>query len=209
MPCSRIDAPFAQCPPRLIGESNTGSWRIHTPFCTTASIAQPREQCVQTVRLTSTLPSSVFASALPIMLYGSCVAIAPAPTVMPERLRKLRRSIVPASAPDNPRASRFCGAALEVAFRVSSMRVSSDLRSAVVVIHVLAGLIALRRALVFACLCCGRIAAVAGDHRRRGCGAAGADSQKEIAAGKFGFLLGHRSSYVSTFISRMRAKVLR
>ena len=57
MPCSRIEAPLAQCAPRLIGESNTGSWRIHTPFCTTASIAQPTEQCVQTVRLTSILPA--------------------------------------------------------------------------------------------------------------------------------------------------------
>src|SRR5690349_12262671 len=53
IPCSRIDAPFAQCAPRLIGESNTGPWRIHTPFWTTASIAQPTEQCVHTVRLTS------------------------------------------------------------------------------------------------------------------------------------------------------------
>src|SRR6185295_5676054 len=35
MPCSRIDAPLAQCAPRLSGESNTGSWRIQTPFCTT------------------------------------------------------------------------------------------------------------------------------------------------------------------------------
>src|SRR6478672_2402782 len=68
-PCSRIEAPLAQCAPRLIGESNTGSWRIHTPFCTTASIAQPTEQCVQTVRFTSILPpASSFASALPIML---------------------------------------------------------------------------------------------------------------------------------------------
>ena len=58
MPCSRIEAPLAQCAPRLIGESNTGSWRTHTPFCTTASIAQPTEQCVQTVRLTSILPSA-------------------------------------------------------------------------------------------------------------------------------------------------------
>ena len=55
MPCSRIEAPLAQCAPRLSGESNTGSWRIHTPFSTMASIAQPTEQCVQTVRLTSTL----------------------------------------------------------------------------------------------------------------------------------------------------------
>src|SRR5262245_10413990 len=50
MPCSRTDAPLAQCAPRLSGESKTGSWRTHTPSCTTASIAQPTEQCVHTVR---------------------------------------------------------------------------------------------------------------------------------------------------------------
>src|SRR4029077_20047655 len=71
MPCSRIEAPFAQCAPRLSGESNTGSWRIQTPFCTTASIEHPTEQCVQIVRFTSILPSaSLLASAVPIMLYG-------------------------------------------------------------------------------------------------------------------------------------------
>src|SRR5512138_1539765 len=94
MPCSRTEAPLAQCAPRLIGESNTGSWRTHTPFCTTASIAQPTEQCVQTVRLTSSLPSSALASAWPIMLKGSCAATAPAPTVIPERFRNARRSRV-------------------------------------------------------------------------------------------------------------------
>src|SRR5437667_2093735 len=68
-PCSRTAAPFAQCAPRLIGESNTGSWRTHTPFSTTALIAQPTEQCVQTVRLISIAPAaSSFASAAPIML---------------------------------------------------------------------------------------------------------------------------------------------
>src|SRR5262249_50881973 len=65
-PCSRTEAPLAQCAPRLIGESNTGSWRIQTPSCTTASIEQPTEQCVHTVRWTSTLPASSLASALPI-----------------------------------------------------------------------------------------------------------------------------------------------
>ena len=55
-PCSRTAAPLAQCAPRLIGESNTGSWRTHTPFSTTASIAQPTEQWLHTVRLTSILP---------------------------------------------------------------------------------------------------------------------------------------------------------
>ena len=71
MPCSRIEAPLAQCAPRLIGESNTGSWRTHTPFSTTASMAQPTEQCVQTVRFTSTLTASALAPASPIMLNGS------------------------------------------------------------------------------------------------------------------------------------------
>ncbi len=60
---------MAQCAPRLIGESNTGSCLVQTPFSTTASIAHPTEQCVQTVRLISTLPpASFFASAVPIML---------------------------------------------------------------------------------------------------------------------------------------------
>ncbi len=49
-PCSRTDAPFAQCAPRLIGDSKTGFCRVHTPFSTVASTAQPTEQCVQTVR---------------------------------------------------------------------------------------------------------------------------------------------------------------
>src|SRR5216110_1679463 len=62
MPCSRIEAPFAQCAPRLSGESNTGSWRTQTPFCTTASIAQPTEQCVHTERFRNARRSIVFAS---------------------------------------------------------------------------------------------------------------------------------------------------
>src|SRR5512140_1597785 len=67
-PCSRIDEPFAQCAPRLIGESNTGFCRVHTPFSTVASTAQPTEQCVQTVRLTSALvaASSFCAAAVPM-----------------------------------------------------------------------------------------------------------------------------------------------
>src|SRR2546422_4952182 len=93
MPCSRTDGPLAQCAPRLRGESNTGSCRTHTPFCTTASMAQPTEQCVHTERLTSMLPLlSAAASALPIMLNGNCEANAPAPAAMPERFRNARRS---------------------------------------------------------------------------------------------------------------------
>src|ERR1700682_4737291 len=185
MPCSRIDAPFAQCAPRLIGESNTGSCRVHTPFWTTASIAQPTEQCVQTVRLTSTLPSSsFFASAWPIMLKGSCEATAPAPTVTPERLRNVRRSMVFASTPESPRDRRVWGTASLVALRVSSMWGSSNLGSAVVVVHVLGGLIAARSTLVV-----GRRNRLAGrrfrrhDRGRTGC-ATRTESQQEIAAGE-------------------------
>ncbi len=48
-PCtsSRTDAPLAQCEPRLIGESQPGSWPIHTPLATSATTVQPTEQCVQ------------------------------------------------------------------------------------------------------------------------------------------------------------------
>ena len=42
---------------------------------------------------------------LAIMLYGSCVAKAPAPTATPERLRNARRSIVFASIPERLRCS--------------------------------------------------------------------------------------------------------
>src|SRR5258706_11164392 len=88
-PCSRIDAPLAQCAPRLIGESNTGSCRIHTPFCTTASIAQPTEQCVQTVRFTSIFPPSALSAALafPIIENGHWLTPPPPPTARPERFK--------------------------------------------------------------------------------------------------------------------------
>ena len=125
MPCSRIEAPLAQCAPRLIGESNTGSCRTQTPFSTTASSEHPTEQCVQTVRLTSTLAAVSAASALPSMLNGSCVATAPAPTETPERLRKVRRSIVLPSTPERLRERRDWeaedAAAPPVDFLVSSM----------------------------------------------------------------------------------------
>src|SRR3954469_20973125 len=149
MPCSRTDAPLAQCPPRLRGESNTGSWRIQTPFCTTASIAQPTEQCVQTVRFTSTLaPASSFAWASCIIENGSCDATAPAPTVTPERLRKARRSMVFTAIDERPRDRRGWATAWLVALRVRSMGYSSNLGGTVVVVDVLAGLIALRCTLV-------------------------------------------------------------
>src|SRR3954469_12899035 len=44
---SRTDAPLAQCEPRLIGESQLGSWPIQTPLATSAVTVQPTEQWVQ------------------------------------------------------------------------------------------------------------------------------------------------------------------
>ncbi|SOY49173.1 hypothetical protein CBM2589_B220060 [Cupriavidus taiwanensis] len=110
-PCSRNAAPLAQCAPIFRGESNTGSWRIHTPFCTTASTAQPTEQWPHTVRRTTipVLPSpAAFLSSAASALRSSvnCPAARPAPTPMPERLRKLRRSMV-GMAPARLAASRW------------------------------------------------------------------------------------------------------
>src|SRR5205814_571515 len=105
-PCSRTAAPLAQCAPRLIGESNTGSWRTQTPFSTTASTAQPTEQWPQTVRLTSIFLSPPLAHASPasaLRTRVSCEAARPAPTPRPERRRKARLSIV-GMARESPRA---------------------------------------------------------------------------------------------------------
>src|SRR5690349_10198705 len=100
-PCSRSAAPLAQCAPRLIGESNTGSCRTQTPFSTTASTAQPTEQWPHTVRLTSTLrlPSAAAAAGLSAA-WAFCTRLSweaamPAPTPRPERRREARRSSVP------------------------------------------------------------------------------------------------------------------
>src|SRR6266705_2927977 len=185
MPCSRTEAPLAQCEPRLSGESNTGSCRTHTPFSTIASTAQPTEQCVQTVRFTSTLsPLSSAASALPIMLNGSCVANAPAPTATPERFKKARRSMVFASIPERLRDRRLwpeercAGAPADVL--VSSMVTPprSDFCGVVVAADVRGFLIALAAPLVVACggLGCDRFDRLGGDRGCR-CDAAGADCQ--------------------------------
>ena len=101
---------MAQCAPRLIGESNTGSWRTQTPFSTTASTAQPTEQWVQTVRLTSILPlptaGAADAAACAFFTSVSCEAASPTPTPRPERRRNARRSMV-GRACDKPRR-RLC-----------------------------------------------------------------------------------------------------
>jgi len=106
---SRSAAPLAQCAPRLMGESKTGSWRTQTPFSTMASTAQPTEQCVQTVRLTSILALPLAAAvagsaASALRTSVNWEAARPTPTPSPERRRNFRRSIV-GIARDMPRAS--------------------------------------------------------------------------------------------------------
>src|SRR6188768_2324326 len=92
-PCSRSAAPLAQCAPRLSGESNTGSWRIQTPFSTTASTAQPTEQCEHTVRRTTSDFSAVAAGSAASAFFTSvsCDVARPTPTPSPERRRNARR----------------------------------------------------------------------------------------------------------------------
>src|SRR3954462_3907373 len=76
------------------------------------------------------------------MLRGNCATTAPAVTVIPERLRNVRRSIVRPSIVETGRVKRLCATAAPVDLRVN-MASSSDLGSAIVVADVLAQLIAL------------------------------------------------------------------
>ena len=98
IPCSRTEAPFAQCEPRFSGESKSGSWPVHTPFWTSAITPQPTEQWVQMLRRISVAmpargPWPAAALALRIIVGGSIVATAAPPMVRPERRRKVRRPI--------------------------------------------------------------------------------------------------------------------
>src|SRR5687767_3706800 len=81
------------------------------------------------------------------MLNGSWLATAPAPSVMPERLRNVRRSTVRPSMLDTGRVRRLCasGPDAPVDLRVSSIEASSDLGGTVVVADVFGELIALAR----------------------------------------------------------------
>src|SRR5437667_12280269 len=88
----------------------------------------------------------------------------------------------------NPLARRGSAAAL-ADFLVSSMATSSDLRGAVVVAYVLAGLVAARRTLFIFPLGI-RTRILCHEGRRRG-GAAGAHGQQEIAPGEAPGALGH------------------
>ena len=109
MPCSRIDAPFAQCEPRLIGESNTGSWRIHTPFCDDGV----DRAAYRAVRAHRALHFDVRSRRLIRRLRFVDDAerqLAQPPRrrrrVMPERLRNVRRSMV---APEHARKPDVSG----------------------------------------------------------------------------------------------------
>src|SRR6185436_1674894 len=135
--CSRTEAPLAQWAPRFSGESNTGSWRTHTPSCTTASTEQPTEQWVQTLRFTSVLPAlGACAWASPMKLSGSWLANAAVPAAMPEPFRKARRSTVFAASEDMARASGLRASARPSDFLVSSIAVLLDLRRLVVLADV-------------------------------------------------------------------------
>src|SRR5262249_54036704 len=92
---SRAAAPFAHGEPRLIGESQPGSWPIHTPFATSATTVQPTEQCVQIfLRMVTCAPAGGGgpASALRTLVSGSAPSVARPPAARPERRRKARRS---------------------------------------------------------------------------------------------------------------------
>src|SRR5690349_14718827 len=92
---SRTEAPLAQCEPRLIGDSQLGSWPTHTPLATSAVTVQPTEQCVQ-ILLRMVAPEvsgpAAAASALRTVASGSAPKVARPPAARPERRRKARRS---------------------------------------------------------------------------------------------------------------------
>src|SRR5690606_6726870 len=112
-------------------------------------MAQPTEQCVQTVRLTSTLPASggvsPLASAVPIRLKGSCEAKAPAPAAMPERFMKVRRSSASGRMPSSMREALLAAAGCDWDDFLVNMAVPprSDARGAVVTTNVFGFLVAL------------------------------------------------------------------
>src|SRR5688500_14168089 len=81
------------------------------------------------------------------MLKGSWLATAPAPSATPERCRKVRRSIVRPSIPEQGRVSRLCALPFwplrPVDFLVSSMAVPLRFGRFVVLSDVLRELVAL------------------------------------------------------------------
>src|SRR5437763_1764445 len=133
-PCtsSRTAAPLAQCEPRLIGESQPGSWPIHTPLATSATTVQPTEQWVQMfLRMVTAVPGAAGgpACALRTLPSGNAPSVARLPATKPERRRKLRRSRAPcdwslASAASEPR--RAWRSVLLISMSASSTRIPVD-----------------------------------------------------------------------------------
>src|SRR6188474_1389159 len=95
---SRTEAPFAQCEPRLIGESQLGSWPTQTPFDTSAVTVQPTEQCVQMLlRIVAPVTLGPAASAFCTVASGNAPMVARPVATNPDLRRKLRRSRPPAA----------------------------------------------------------------------------------------------------------------
>src|SRR5262249_42927545 len=88
--------PLAQCVPILMGLSNTGSWPVQTPFCTSAQMAQPTEQngqIVLTRLITEASSRSARAGACAVtrLLESIATAERPPTPVNPELAKKRRR----------------------------------------------------------------------------------------------------------------------
>src|SRR5205823_14374443 len=109
---SRTAAPLAQCEPRLVGESQLGSWPTHTPFTTSAVTVQPTEQWVQMfLRITAPMLSGpvTAASALRTVPSGIVPSTARLPAPIPERRKKARPSRAVAWAASPAREPRRAG----------------------------------------------------------------------------------------------------
>src|SRR5262249_23061999 len=194
---SRTEAPLAQCDPRLIGESQLGSWPIHTPFNTSAVTVHPTEQCVQTLLRTvapvvSGPAMAAFASrTLPI---DRVPRAARAPPARPDRRRKVRRSR-PSPCPDkpaaiDPREAEPC-CVLLISTAASSTRITID---AVIGFHVV-GLLIARLALLIVGLAVGlRRCDQRRCQRRTRADRADADLAEEIAAACRFLFVFHRIS---------------
>jgi hypothetical protein len=89
---------LAQCEPRLIGESQPGSWPTQTLFDTSAMTVQPTEQCVQMFFLI-VAPAKLgpAASAFCTVASGNAPMVARPVATSPDLRRKLRRSRPPAA----------------------------------------------------------------------------------------------------------------
>src|SRR3954467_15185089 len=154
-PCtsSRTDAPLAQCEPRLIGESQAGSWPTQTPFCTSAITVQPTEQCVQMFFLISVGAPTIFGPACALRTEPSGIkpSAAPAPAARPDRRRNVRRSRTPEASPAATPCKRALPADPSLRF-INMCVVPSIAVDAIVILDVIgflvAGLEALRGSLI-------------------------------------------------------------